>query len=585
MMDQSDQALLMDYLRGGDAAFRELLERHAGLVYGVALRQTRNPESASEVVQDVFLVLARKATQLVSYRSVAAWLHKTAQYVARDARSAQQRHLRKLKLFSRERDLAPPEGSNDAVLAALDDAVIRLPEQEKEAIILRFFEDREYAEIAMQLRISEVAARKRVSRGVKRLQAILGAGSTACGISLATSSVSAPANLVAAVSPAIPPTTTPLSTVTILLLMTKTTAITIGAAALLAGIIIFQWNDNVKLRNQLAEADSRIKAQESEAARQPPAALTRTRGKSSSVNPIDDVLSFFFSQNGTPKIADTGSVDAQIDDILKELSGWDMYHVPNSMVPKLVGLGPDAIGPLLDHLKKGASWEAPPHGQNFAVRGAVEDALEQLLTEEDKEKILATYTESGYLSKLIGKFQISEARDAVFDRIRSGDHVGSGEIEAALVLDPEGAIPIVQEHVLKMTQPWRAYPAIKQIDLPGVDLTPSLNHGIGLLDDLDDMPLEKVPKQFVPQVRSNLRSKFARLALEHGVPEGLDLAVELLRSTETSSGDRRELMSAVRKATNAFGGDASVAEWIESNRHALSWDSQEQLFLLHEERN
>ena len=574
MMAQSDQSLLMDYLRGGDAAFRELLERHAGLVYGVALRQTRDPESAREVVQDVFLILARKATQLVSYRSVAAWLHRTAQYVARDAGRAQWRHLRKLKRFSRERDLAPPERSNDAALAALDDAVMRLPEHEKEAIILRFFEDREYAEIAMQLRISEVAARKRVSRGVKRLQAILGAGSTTCGISLATSSVSAPANLVAAVSPAIPPTTTPLSTVTILLLMTKTTAITIGAAALLAGIIIFQWNDNVKLKNQLAEANSRIKAQESEAARQPPPALTRTRGKSSSVNPLDDVLSL---QNGTPKIADTGSVDAQIDDILKEVSGWgNSYHVPNSMVPKLVGLGPDAIGPLLDYLKKNPR-EEDGHEKNYPVRAVVEDALERLLTEKDKEKILAVYTESGHLAKLISKFQVLEARDAIFAKIGSGDQVRSGEIEAALVLDPEGAIPIVQEHVLKTTTPFEAYSAIKQLDLPGVDLTPSLNHAIGLLDDLP----EEVPKQYTLQ----LRSKLARLALANGVPQGLDLAVEVLRSKETISGDRRKLMSAVRKATNAFGGDASVADWIETNRHALSWDSQEQLFLLHEERN
>ena len=574
MMAQSDQALLMDYLRGGDAAFRELLERHAGLVYGVALRQTRNPESASEVVQDVFLVLARKATQLVSYRSVAAWLHKTAQYVARDARRAQQRHLRKLKLLSRQRDLAPPEGSNDAVLAALDDAVIRLPEQEKEAIILRFFEDREYAEIARQLRISENAARKRVSRGVKRLQAILGAGSTACGISLATSSVSAPANLVAAVSPAIPPTTTPLSTVTILLLMTKTTAITIGAVALLAGIIIFQWNDNVKLRNQLAEeANSRNKAQENEAAPRQPA-LTRARGKSTSVDPFADVLGL---REGTPPTADTRSVDAQIDDILKELSSWgNSYRSPNSMVPKLVGLGPDAIGPLLDHLKKSARWE-DPHDQNFAGRAAVEDALEQLLAEEHKDEILETYEKYGHLSKLIGKYHISEARDALFDRIRSGDHVGTGEIEAALTVDPEGAIPIVQEHVLKMTQPWLAYSAIKQIDLPGVDLTPSLNHGIGLLDDIS----EDIPAHAALQLRSN----FARRALANGVPQGLDLAVEVLRSKETSSGDRHNLISAVRRATNAFGGDASVADWIESNRHALSWDAQQQMFVLDEEQN
>ena len=80
MMGQTDQLLLADYLRSHDqTAFGQLVRQHAGLVYGVALRHTRNPEDARDVVQDVFILLAQKAARLTAHPSIVAWLHKTTQ--------------------------------------------------------------------------------------------------------------------------------------------------------------------------------------------------------------------------------------------------------------------------------------------------------------------------------------------------------------------------------------------------------------------------------------------------------------------------------------------------------------------------
>ena len=85
-MGQTDQLLLTGYLRGHDqAAFGQLLKQHAGLVYGVALRHTRNPEDARDVVQEVFILLARKAARLIAHPSIAAWLHKTTHNVTRES--------------------------------------------------------------------------------------------------------------------------------------------------------------------------------------------------------------------------------------------------------------------------------------------------------------------------------------------------------------------------------------------------------------------------------------------------------------------------------------------------------------------
>lgn len=60
MTELNNQILLSRCLRGADDAFRHLLDRHSGLVYGTALRVTGDPGAAEEVSQDVFVLLARR---------------------------------------------------------------------------------------------------------------------------------------------------------------------------------------------------------------------------------------------------------------------------------------------------------------------------------------------------------------------------------------------------------------------------------------------------------------------------------------------------------------------------------------------
>ena len=74
-MEANDWQLLREYVdNGSEAAFGKLVVRHMQLVYWTCRRDLRDPELAEETAQDVFLLLARKASGLSSDVCVSGWL-------------------------------------------------------------------------------------------------------------------------------------------------------------------------------------------------------------------------------------------------------------------------------------------------------------------------------------------------------------------------------------------------------------------------------------------------------------------------------------------------------------------------------
>ncbi|MEM7385493.1 MAG: sigma-70 family RNA polymerase sigma factor [Verrucomicrobiota bacterium] len=169
----TDRDLLRAWLGGRETAFTELVERHAGLVFGVAMRQIGDPGIAEEVVQDVFTTLARKARALIFHPSVPAWLHVTSRNMARRAREKRSNHRKKLGRLEEETISSSANDLQGAQTPEIDSAITRLAVIEREAIMLRYFEDCDYSEIAARLDITEATARKRVSRGLQRLERLL----------------------------------------------------------------------------------------------------------------------------------------------------------------------------------------------------------------------------------------------------------------------------------------------------------------------------------------------------------------------------------------------------------------------------
>ncbi|PYI88576.1 MAG: hypothetical protein DME26_03350 [Verrucomicrobia bacterium] len=188
-----DQQLLRRYAAdGSETAFGELVARYVNLVYSTAFRRTSGDELlAQDVAQLVFTDLARKARLLPKNVVLAGWLHKATRYAtAQMLRSERRRQAREQEAVAMNALTSESTSGWEQIHPLLDEALDQLGHADRDALLLRFFEQRSLAEIGHALGSSEEAARKRVSRALEKLRAFLirrGVTTTAVALSTAIS--------------------------------------------------------------------------------------------------------------------------------------------------------------------------------------------------------------------------------------------------------------------------------------------------------------------------------------------------------------------------------------------------------------
>lgn len=178
----TDHQLLGAYVKGDELAFETLVEKYFSMVYTVAARQTGDSHLAEEIAQSVFLILSRKARGFSLAISIPGWLLRTTRFVCRDAikmRIRRERNEQRLAM-NLEPQVASKSGPG-ALELLLEEAIEALQPEEQAGIVARFFEGKEFHEIAQMFAITEDAARKRMARCLAKLQAFMekrGAGVT-----------------------------------------------------------------------------------------------------------------------------------------------------------------------------------------------------------------------------------------------------------------------------------------------------------------------------------------------------------------------------------------------------------------------
>ena len=201
-----DAELLREYAeRHSDPAFTELVERHVNLVYSTALRMVRDPALAEDVVQSVFVQLARKAPTIRDGNALPGWLYRVTHCQAANAlRAERTRRVRETEAMMQ----AEIEANTawEYIGSGLEEAMHSLSAADQNLVVLRFFEERNWREVGEALALSEDTVQRRACRALEKMRAHfarrgVAVSSSVIGLTIAANAVhAAPAGLASAMA-------------------------------------------------------------------------------------------------------------------------------------------------------------------------------------------------------------------------------------------------------------------------------------------------------------------------------------------------------------------------------------------------
>jgi RNA polymerase sigma factor (sigma-70 family) len=173
-----DRELIDAFVREkSESAFHALVERHARWMFAAAFRQLRDRQLAEDATQAAFIVLFQKANAMPSNTKFSTWLFSVLQFTVKNlGRSRRRRKFHEFRAAARSaKPVSDPAVVSDDVADRLDAAVAALSSLDRATILLRFYQNLPFDQIARSLGISEAAARKRTHRAIHVLRRKLGA--------------------------------------------------------------------------------------------------------------------------------------------------------------------------------------------------------------------------------------------------------------------------------------------------------------------------------------------------------------------------------------------------------------------------
>ena len=180
-MDQKTDAEIVARILEGDVqAYAQLVDAYKSPIYNLAFRMTASLSDAEDLTQDIFIRAYQKLYQFNRGKKYFTWLYTIGINLIRN-------HLKKkskdalthtMDHFSTESQRTGKENREGDLLSEdsikrLDENMQKLPVDMREAIILKYYQDMTFEEVAAVTSDSVSAVKMRVYRGLEKLKALM----------------------------------------------------------------------------------------------------------------------------------------------------------------------------------------------------------------------------------------------------------------------------------------------------------------------------------------------------------------------------------------------------------------------------
>jgi RNA polymerase sigma-70 factor (ECF subfamily) len=180
---EKEHEIIARVLAGEQDAYAALVDAYKGTIFNLAFRMTGSYEDADDLAQETFIRAYEKLRRFDAEKRFFTWLYTISLNLIRN-------HLKK-----RGHDLSR-EATGQNILEGgsrggasmeqnmiqaqetlhLERCLLMLPADLREAVVLRFYQDLSFEEIAIISDASISAVKMRVYRGLERLQQLMGNG-------------------------------------------------------------------------------------------------------------------------------------------------------------------------------------------------------------------------------------------------------------------------------------------------------------------------------------------------------------------------------------------------------------------------
>ncbi|MCA8916450.1 MAG: sigma-70 family RNA polymerase sigma factor [Planctomycetes bacterium] len=168
---QSDDALVARFRRGDADAFARLYQRHRHGLFGYALSFYRQEAPAADAVQELWLGFLENIESLAGVANVRAYLYRSLRNRVLDEFRRKKREVNALGQTDAITLIRPRDTvASREEAQQLNEALMRLPEEQREVVLLRIYGEMKFADIADVLQTSTKTVESRHRLALEKLR-------------------------------------------------------------------------------------------------------------------------------------------------------------------------------------------------------------------------------------------------------------------------------------------------------------------------------------------------------------------------------------------------------------------------------